>query len=201
MADIRFQNVRKSFGKFAAVDGVDLEVKDGEFMVLLGPVGVRQDDAPALPGRARAGGRGAGVHRRPRRHRPPTAPAAHRDGLPELCGLPAHEGLRQHRLRAANAEGEEGRDRRAGALIGRAVAHRGAPRPLLVAAVRGTATARRCRACDRHEGRRPAHGRAALESRCPAPARDARRAEDAAAEPRRDDDLRHARPDRGAEHG
>src|SRR4029453_9281720 len=39
MADIRFQEVRKSFGDFAAVDGVDLEVKDGEFMVLLGPSG------------------------------------------------------------------------------------------------------------------------------------------------------------------
>jgi len=39
MADIRFQSVHKSFGDFAAVDGVDLEVKDGEFMVLLGPSG------------------------------------------------------------------------------------------------------------------------------------------------------------------
>jgi multiple sugar transport system ATP-binding protein len=39
MADIRFQGVRKSFGDFAAVDGVDLDVKDGEFMVLLGPSG------------------------------------------------------------------------------------------------------------------------------------------------------------------
>ncbi|MBA3400449.1 MAG: ABC transporter ATP-binding protein [Actinobacteria bacterium] len=39
MADIRFEGVHKSFGNFAAVDGVDLEVKDGEFMVLLGPSG------------------------------------------------------------------------------------------------------------------------------------------------------------------
>jgi multiple sugar transport system ATP-binding protein len=39
MADLRFQGVRKSFGDFAAVDGVDLDVKDGEFMVLLGPSG------------------------------------------------------------------------------------------------------------------------------------------------------------------
>ena len=39
MADIRFEGVHKSFGSFAAVDGVDLEVKDGEFMVLLGPSG------------------------------------------------------------------------------------------------------------------------------------------------------------------
>ncbi len=39
MADIRFEGVHKTFGSFAAVDGVDLEVKDGEFMVLLGPSG------------------------------------------------------------------------------------------------------------------------------------------------------------------
>jgi len=39
MADIRFEGVRKNFGKFAAVDGVDLEVKDREFVVLLGPSG------------------------------------------------------------------------------------------------------------------------------------------------------------------
>ena len=39
MAEIRFQGVHKTFGSFAAVDGVDLEVKDGEFMVLLGPSG------------------------------------------------------------------------------------------------------------------------------------------------------------------
>ena len=39
MAEIRFEGVRKSFGDFAAVDRVDLEVKDGEFMVLLGPSG------------------------------------------------------------------------------------------------------------------------------------------------------------------
>ena len=39
MAEIRFDGVRKNFGKFAAVDGVDLEVRDREFVVLLGPSG------------------------------------------------------------------------------------------------------------------------------------------------------------------
>src|SRR5919106_5371249 len=39
MADLRFEAVRKEFGKVAAVDGVDLEVADGEFVVLLGPSG------------------------------------------------------------------------------------------------------------------------------------------------------------------
>jgi multiple sugar transport system ATP-binding protein len=39
MADIRFEGVRKTFGKVVAVDGVDLTVPDGEFVVLLGPSG------------------------------------------------------------------------------------------------------------------------------------------------------------------
>jgi multiple sugar transport system ATP-binding protein len=39
MADDSFHSVRKTFGKVAAVDDVDLEVDDGEFVVLLGPSG------------------------------------------------------------------------------------------------------------------------------------------------------------------
>jgi multiple sugar transport system ATP-binding protein len=39
MATVRLQAVRKTFGKVVAVDGVDLEVRDGEFVVLLGPSG------------------------------------------------------------------------------------------------------------------------------------------------------------------
>ena len=39
MADVRFDSVRKTFGKVVAVDDVDLEVADGDFVVLLGPSG------------------------------------------------------------------------------------------------------------------------------------------------------------------
>jgi multiple sugar transport system ATP-binding protein len=39
MAEVHFEAVRKTFGKVAAVDEVDLEVADGEFVVLLGPSG------------------------------------------------------------------------------------------------------------------------------------------------------------------
>ena len=39
MADVRFEAVRKTFGKVVAVDDVDLAVPDGEFTVLLGPSG------------------------------------------------------------------------------------------------------------------------------------------------------------------
>jgi multiple sugar transport system ATP-binding protein len=39
MADVRFSTVRKTFNKVVAVDDVDLDVADGEFVVLLGPSG------------------------------------------------------------------------------------------------------------------------------------------------------------------
>jgi putative spermidine/putrescine transport system ATP-binding protein len=38
-ADVTLEGVRKSFGDFIAVDGVDLEVQPGEFFSLLGPSG------------------------------------------------------------------------------------------------------------------------------------------------------------------
>ena len=39
MAEVRFQAIRKTFGKVTAVDDVDLTVGEGEFVVLLGPSG------------------------------------------------------------------------------------------------------------------------------------------------------------------
>ncbi|TPK73988.1 ABC transporter ATP-binding protein [Mesorhizobium sp. B2-3-3] len=39
MADVRIKNVTKSFGEHVAVNGLDLHIADGEFVVLLGPTG------------------------------------------------------------------------------------------------------------------------------------------------------------------
>jgi putative spermidine/putrescine transport system ATP-binding protein len=36
---VTFQNVTRAFGDLKAVDGVDLEIRDGEFFTLLGPSG------------------------------------------------------------------------------------------------------------------------------------------------------------------
>ena len=36
---IKLAGLRKSFGEVKAVDGVDLEINDGEFFALLGPSG------------------------------------------------------------------------------------------------------------------------------------------------------------------
>ncbi len=39
MAIVELKGISKSFGQVRAVDGVDVEIKDGEFLVLLGPSG------------------------------------------------------------------------------------------------------------------------------------------------------------------
>jgi multiple sugar transport system ATP-binding protein len=39
MATVETRNIRKQFGEVHAVDGVDLSIKEGEFLVLLGPSG------------------------------------------------------------------------------------------------------------------------------------------------------------------
>ena len=39
MADVRLRNIRKSFGQVDVLHGVDVDVEDGEFVVLVGPSG------------------------------------------------------------------------------------------------------------------------------------------------------------------
>ena len=59
MADVRFEQATRIYpGTDApAVDALDLEIADGEFMVLVGPSGLRQDDRAADARRARGGRR------------------------------------------------------------------------------------------------------------------------------------------------
>ena len=87
MAGITLDGVSKVFaGGVQAVDNVSLEIGDGEFMVLVGPSGMWQDDDPAHGGRARGGHRRRDRNRRPRRHRPGAQGSRHRDGVPERDG-------------------------------------------------------------------------------------------------------------------
>jgi lactose/L-arabinose transport system ATP-binding protein len=51
--------VIKRYGATQVIHGVDLEIEDGEFCVFVGPVGLREVDAPAH-------GRGAGGNHRGR---------------------------------------------------------------------------------------------------------------------------------------
>ena len=39
MADLQLRNLRKSFGTFVVIKGVDMDIRAGEFMVFVGPSG------------------------------------------------------------------------------------------------------------------------------------------------------------------
>ena len=72
------------------------------------PVRLRQVDAAADDRRPRGRHRRRRLDRRRRRHREAAAGARHRDGLPELRALPAHDGAGEPRVRAQAAEAAEG---------------------------------------------------------------------------------------------
>ena len=165
---------RKIFGGVVAVDDVSLEIADGEFLVLVGPVGLRQVDAAAHDRRPRGGDGGPDLDRRARRHRPGAEGPRHRDGLPDLRALPAHERAPEPRLRPQGAADAEGRDRAAGRR------GRGDARPLRPARAAAGAALRRAAAA-RRDGPR---------DRARAAGVPARRA---ALEPRREASRRHAR--------
>jgi ABC-type lipopolysaccharide export system ATPase subunit len=70
MAGIQLKNVYKTYpGNVTAVSDFSLEIADTEFVVLVGPVGLRQIDSPAYNRGARGGDKGRRVYRRPARQR------------------------------------------------------------------------------------------------------------------------------------
>ena len=156
-----------------AVDKLDLEIGDGEFLVLVGPSGCGKSTSPAHARRPRGRQRGRHPHRRPRRHRPAAQGPRHRDGVPELRALPAHDGRREHGLRAEDrrrATKAEISKRVAGG--GQAARPRAVPRPQAEGPLRRSAPAR---------GHGPGHrppaagvpdGRAAVQPRRQAPRAD-----------------------------
>ena len=65
------------------------------------PVGLREVDRAADDRRSRDADRRHDPHRRPRRQRRRAEGPRHRDGVPELRALPAHDGAPEHRVPAA----------------------------------------------------------------------------------------------------
>ena len=203
MAKIELDRVSKRFGNVEAVADLSLAVADGEFVVLLGPTGVGKTTTLRLvAGLERPD---AGMIRIDDADRTRAEPAQ-RDvafvfqqyslyphlSVYDNLAFPLRSPLR--RMRGA-------RNPHAGDGDRPAPAHRGQARE------RGDAALRRADAARRHRPRARAatvnlpHGRAALLPRCEAPRRPSSRARAHSAGARRDDPLRHARPDRGHDHG
>ena len=112
-----------------AVDHLNLDVDDGEFLVLVGPSGCGKttslrmlaglEDVDAGP--IQIDGEDV-VNLAPRRPR-------HRDGVPELRALPAHDRRREHGLRAEDRAARQGGDQGARAGGRQDPRPRGLPRP------------------------------------------------------------------------
>ena len=88
-----------------AVDAVDLEIGEGEFMVLVGPSGCGKSTLLRLIAGLEEATGGDDHDRRRRRDATPPAGPRHRDGLPELRAVPAHDRRAEPRVRAPAAQG------------------------------------------------------------------------------------------------
>ena len=175
MGGIRLTELTKAFRHGPrAVDGVTLEIHDGEFMVLVGPSGCGKSTLLRLIAGIEERTDGRDPHRRARRHRPGAAQARHRDGLPELRPLSAPDRARQPRLRPASCAARRRPRSRA--------AFRRSPRSSASRSC-SSASRRSCRAAsasawrwagDRARARRVPDGRAAVEPRRQAARPDAR---------------------------
>jgi multiple sugar transport system ATP-binding protein len=95
MASVTFEHVTKRFGDVVAVNDLNIEVADREFLVFVGP-GVWQDHLVAAAGRPGGRQRGRHLYRRPPGQRCTRQRPQHRHGIPELCALSLHERLRKH---------------------------------------------------------------------------------------------------------
>ena len=162
---------------------------------------LRQDHHPAHGGGPRGDHRRRDLHRRARGQRSAPQGPRHRDGVPELRALPAHERVRQHGVRPEDAEVPQARDPEAGAGRGGDPRHPGAAQAEAASALGRPAPAGG--GGPRH--RAPSAGvplrRAAVQPRRQAPRPDAGGAQAAARAARDHRHLRHPRPGGGHDPG
>jgi putative spermidine/putrescine transport system ATP-binding protein len=96
---VSLSNIVKRFGDYTAVHQMSLDIEEGSFVTLLGPVGLRQDNdlaydrRPARPERRRNLDQGQACQRRA------DPQAQSRPGVSELCAVPAQDGRRERGLR------------------------------------------------------------------------------------------------------
>ena len=151
---VSLRKVVKRFDDTEAVRGIDLDIADKEFVVLVGPSGCGKIDDAADDRRPRGDHRRRDHGRRRGGQRRAAEGPRHGDGVPELRALPAHDRVREHVVRAAAQALPEGRDRaprRGGRPHPR---HHRTARAQAAAAFRRPAPARRHGPRDRAQSRR-----------------------------------------------
>ena len=116
MATVTFEKAQRWYpgADKPAVPGIDLEIDDGEFMVLVGPSGCgKSTTLRMLAGLEEVNDGKIFIGDRDVTNVAAEGPR-HRDGLPELRALPAHDRRRQHGLRAEDGQGARRRSARSG---------------------------------------------------------------------------------------
>ena len=202
MAKVELKKIGKVYdGNVRAVDDANIVINDKEFVIFVGPSGCGKSTTLRMIAGLEDITEGELYHRLQARQRRSAQRSRHRDGLPELRPVPAHDRLREHGLRAQDPQAAERRDRQARQGSRANPRHREAARAQAQAAFRRPAPARRGRPRHRPQSQGIPLRRAALQSRRQAPRPDARRAHRPPLPPRRDDDLCHARPGRGHDDG
>ena len=106
MAEIVLEHVTKRFpdGTLAVTD-VNLEIADGEFVILVGPSGCGKSTTLNMIAGPRGHHRRRAAHRRQGGQRQGAEGPRHRDGVPELRALPAHDRAREHGVRPEAGQG------------------------------------------------------------------------------------------------
>ena len=98
MASVTIHSVKKNFGHVPVLHGVDIDIADGSFTVLVGPSGCGKSTLlRMIAGLEQITGGEIRIGDKVVNDMPPKA-ARHRDGVPELRAVSAHDGARQHGL-------------------------------------------------------------------------------------------------------
>ena len=202
MAQVVLKDINKFYDTVHVVKDVNLQIRDKEFVVFVGPVGLRQDHDAAHDRRARGDQLGRHLHRRHGGQRPGADGPRHRHGVPELRALPAHERLRQHGVRPQDAQiRARPRSRSASSEAADILGIGELPQAQAAPALRRPAPARRAGPRHRARSQGVPVRRAAVQPRRQAARADARRAQEAAPAARHHGRLRHPRPGRGHDAG
>ena len=157
---------------------------------------------PAAHDRGAGGNhQGRNADRRARRQQHDAQGTRHRDGVPELRAVSAHDGAREHDVQPDAGAPAQGGRRRAGAQGRRHPGPERPARPLSAPAFGRPAPARGHGPLHRARSPGVPVRRAAVQPRRQAAGADAHRDQGTAPAPEDDFGLCHARPDRGHDHG
>ena len=107
MAHVVIENLVKKYGDLQVVHGIDFEINDGEFVVLVGPSGCGKSTILRMIAGLETVTGGEIVIDDERRERRAAARARRRNGVPGLRALSAHVGAPEPRIWAAGCAAQD----------------------------------------------------------------------------------------------